>query len=143
MVQYLNRSVQQKLWSVIGHRSVSGQSSICQANPLNWWSHHVTQSGHCNLRFLLFSLSILYIFNSEIDLNINLYIYFTFLLFQTYLMSFYITKLWSDWSTVIDPSAINQLTVIDPSNSDRFKDRSNLWYWLQVNSTCNNLFSSL
>ena len=59
-----------------------------------------------------------------IDVNINLNIYFTFLLFRTDLTSFYKTKLRSDRSLVINPSAINQSTVIDPSNrcADRFKD---------------------
>ena len=42
LLQYLNRSVQQKLRSVIDHQSVSGQSSIRQIDPFNWWSHHMT-----------------------------------------------------------------------------------------------------
>ena len=52
--------------------------------------------------------------HNVIDLNINLYFYFTFIS----------TKLRSDRSPVIDPSTINQSTVIDPLNccADRFKD---------------------
>ena len=56
--QYLNRSVQQKLWSVIGHWSVSRHSSILQTNPLNWWLHHVTTE-----RSLYFTFFIVFFVN--------------------------------------------------------------------------------
>ena len=71
---------------LVNHRSVKPIHHT--GDRMKW-----PQSGHCILWFLLFSLSILHILRNIIDLNINLYFFFTFLSFQADLTSFYFTKL--------------------------------------------------
>ena len=88
---------------VISHRSLISFRSVI--DPSNWSIKPVIASrDHRAVNvfygFCCFLCQFYTCLHNAIDLNINLYFYFTFLLFQTDYLSFHITKLLSDYSSI-------------------------------------------